>query len=90
MAGTAPADDVSDFIATGRTGRRNAVPDIRDDQQVATGDLPDVLSKLSCEDAGASTSAAGSGSAAVGGAAGGAAATTKPSDGEAAAADPSK
>ena len=47
----APGDDVSDFIASGRTGRRNALPDILDGKDVSTADLPDALLKLSCGEA---------------------------------------
>ena len=44
------AADVDDFLATGRTGRRNAMSDIHDEKcaTVATGDLPSELSKMSC------------------------------------------
>ena len=46
---TAPADATAEFIATGRTGRRNAVPDIMgNESSTSTADLPDAMSKLSC------------------------------------------
>ena len=43
-------EEVDDFIATGRVGRRNALPDILNDKHAATStaDLPDTLSKLTC------------------------------------------
>ena len=41
-------DDVTEFIASGRTGRRNALPDILGGKDVSTADLPDALDKLSC------------------------------------------
>lgn len=39
-----------DFIQTGRTGRRNAVPDILTDKssKVSAADLPAELEKLTC------------------------------------------
>ncbi len=45
---TSPAFD--DFLQTGRTGRRNALPDIHDDDNASinTASLPDSLQKLSC------------------------------------------
>ena len=44
---TSPAFD--DFLQTGRTGRRNAMPDIHgEDAAVSTASLPDSLQKLSC------------------------------------------
>ncbi|KAL4218112.1 hypothetical protein ACF0H5_022848 [Mactra antiquata] len=43
---------VEDFIATGRTGRRNAMPDILDSQVagVSTGGLAEGMQKLNCSD----------------------------------------
>lgn len=43
---------VEDFIATGRTGRRNAMPDILDSQHasVSTGGLAEGMEKLNCSD----------------------------------------
>ena len=43
-------EEVDDFIATGRVGRRNALPDILNDKHAgtSTADLPDTLSKLTC------------------------------------------
>ncbi|XP_066954665.1 uncharacterized protein [Macrobrachium rosenbergii] len=42
-------DATSEFIATGRTGRRNAMPDILSSHAAtSTGDLPEALAKLSC------------------------------------------
>ncbi|XP_066563633.1 cAMP-dependent protein kinase inhibitor beta [Amia ocellicauda] len=44
---------VTDFAATGRTGRRNALPDILGSPAGAgTSDLPDKLSELSVSDDG--------------------------------------
>nr|KAG5686514.1 hypothetical protein BaRGS_031331 [Batillaria attramentaria] len=39
-----------EFLATGRTGRRNALPDISDElaAYTSTGDLPLDMAKLSC------------------------------------------
>ncbi|KAL7646241.1 UNVERIFIED_CONTAM: hypothetical protein RMT77_003150 [Armadillidium vulgare] len=47
---TGDGNDTEQFIATGRTGRRNAVPDIHDEAvaTTSTADLPDVLQKLTC------------------------------------------
>lgn len=46
---TTPAFD--DFLQTGRTGRRNALPDIHSEKAaVSTASLPDSLQKLSCSD----------------------------------------
>ncbi len=41
---------VDEFIATGRAGRRNALPDVLSEKHGATStaELPDSLSKLSC------------------------------------------
>ena len=41
---------LEEFIATGRTGRRNAMPDILDSQKaaVSTGGLPFDMEKLNC------------------------------------------
>ena len=41
---------LEDFIATGRTGRRNAMPDILDSQKasVGTGSLQFDMEKLNC------------------------------------------
>lgn len=41
---------VEDFIASGRTGRRNAMPDILDSQRagVGTGGLAEGMEKLNC------------------------------------------
>lgn len=43
---------MEDFIATGRTGRRNAMPDILDSEKaaVSTGGLPFEMEKLNCSD----------------------------------------
>lgn len=43
-------NETEQFIATGRTGRRNAVPDILDSAITTTSaaDLPEALQKLSC------------------------------------------
>ncbi|XP_045181820.1 cAMP-dependent protein kinase inhibitor alpha-like [Mercenaria mercenaria] len=43
---------VEDFIASGRTGRRNAMPDILDSQHAAvgTGGLAEGMEKLNCSD----------------------------------------
>lgn len=44
---TSPAFD--DFLQTGRTGRRNALPDIHEENAtVSTASLPESLQKLSC------------------------------------------
>ncbi|KAG8195334.1 hypothetical protein JTE90_001354 [Oedothorax gibbosus] len=46
---TSPAFD--DFLQTGRTGRRNAMPDIRgENAAISTASLPDSLEKLTCSD----------------------------------------
>ncbi len=41
---------LEDFIASGRTGRRNALPDILDNKNAATNtaDLPLQMQKLQC------------------------------------------
>jgi len=47
---TNPSDaELEGFVATGRTGRRNALPDILDDNvtKTSTADLPEGLDKLS-------------------------------------------
>lgn len=49
QAATSPAFD--DFLQSGRTGRRNALPDIRENAAVSTASLPDSLGKLTCSDA---------------------------------------
>ncbi|GFS51774.1 cAMP-dependent protein kinase inhibitor gamma [Nephila pilipes] len=55
---TSPAFD--DFLQTGRTGRRNAMPDIRaDNAAISTASLPDSLQKLSCSDLQMDTSCSG-------------------------------
>ncbi|KAK3576920.1 hypothetical protein CHS0354_017598 [Potamilus streckersoni] len=43
---------LQDFLATGRTGRRNALPDILDEQKASinTGSLAFDMNKLSCSD----------------------------------------
>lgn len=43
---------LEDFVNTGRTGRRNAVPDILDEKtaSVSTGGLPFDMEKLNCSD----------------------------------------
>lgn len=43
---------LDEFIASGRTGRRNALPDIRDEKLAATdtSSLPNDLAKLQCRD----------------------------------------
>ncbi|KAL1449898.1 hypothetical protein WDU94_002370 [Cyamophila willieti] len=50
--------DISkDFLTTGRTGRRNALPDILgENARTSVADLPDQLGALSTSDDGASTS----------------------------------
>ncbi|MPC62512.1 hypothetical protein E2C01_056597 [Portunus trituberculatus] len=49
MEGDGVGDATSEFIATGRTGRRNAMPDILSDHAATTtADLPEALDKLSC------------------------------------------
>ncbi|XP_064597290.1 cAMP-dependent protein kinase inhibitor gamma-like [Liolophura sinensis] len=47
------AANLNEFINTGRTGRRNAVPDILDDKlsKVGTGNLAFDMEKLQCSDA---------------------------------------
>ncbi|XP_054156510.1 cAMP-dependent protein kinase inhibitor alpha-like [Oppia nitens] len=42
------AESVDDFLNTGRTGRRNAMPDILEEKscQLSTSDLPQELEKL--------------------------------------------
>lgn len=44
------ANNLDDFMQTGRTGRRNAVPDIENDKDktLGTGDLQLQMDKLSC------------------------------------------
>jgi hypothetical protein len=44
------ANNLDDFLQTGRTGRRNAVPDIEGDKDkdFGTGDLPLQMNQLSC------------------------------------------
>ncbi|XP_015904265.1 cAMP-dependent protein kinase inhibitor gamma [Parasteatoda tepidariorum] len=60
-AATSPAFD--DFLQTGRTGRRNAMPDIRaEGAAVSTASLPDSLQKLSCSDLQMDGSCGGEGS----------------------------
>ena len=58
-------EHLEDFLNTGRTGRRNAVPDLVDDRNAAvtTADLPGALEKLSC---GEGTSSASSSSSSCG------------------------
>ena len=47
--GGSQPDATAEFVATGRTGRRNAVPDITNKGgNTSTADLPDAMSKLSC------------------------------------------
>lgn len=47
--GDGPGDATSEFIASGRTGRRNAMPDIlHEHAATTTADLPEALEKLSC------------------------------------------
>lgn len=42
-----------DFLNSGRTGRRNAIPDIYCPQsRVSTAELPTNFARLSCEDSG--------------------------------------
>ena len=43
-------EEVDDFIASGRVGRRNALPDILDEKhaETSTASLPETLAKLSC------------------------------------------
>ncbi|XP_022707193.1 uncharacterized protein LOC111270963 isoform X2 [Varroa jacobsoni] len=54
-------DSADGFLNSGRTGRRNALPDILDEQFTATttADLPHELDKLSCSDQGPSPSGVG-------------------------------
>lgn len=48
-AGDGQGDATSEFIASGRTGRRNAMPDILNEHAATTtADLPEALEKLSC------------------------------------------
>ncbi|KAG7159780.1 cAMP-dependent protein kinase inhibitor beta-like [Homarus americanus] len=64
-------DATTEFIATGRTGRRNALPDILSSHAAtSTADLPEALEKLSCSDSGGDGGAVGGG--ATGGSSGGA------------------
>ncbi|RWS12255.1 28S ribosomal protein S10-like protein [Dinothrombium tinctorium] len=44
--------EIEDFLQTGRTGRRNALPDIKTDKAAnfGTGDLPMEMDKLSCSE----------------------------------------
>lgn len=58
--GTAPGFDA--FLQTGRTGRRNALPDILEEgaTNVSTASLPCSFQKLSCSDPSASTNSADS------------------------------
>lgn len=47
--GDGQGDATSEFIASGRTGRRNAMPDILSEHAATTtADLPEALEKLSC------------------------------------------
>ncbi|CAN7982963.1 uncharacterized protein LOC8025090 [Ixodes scapularis] len=59
-AGGPPAFDA--FLQTGRTGRRNALPDILEEgaTNVSTASLPCSFQNLSCSDSPAGTSAGGS------------------------------
>jgi len=42
---------ITDFLTTGRTGRRNALPDILgENANASTGDLPEKLEQLSCSE----------------------------------------
>ncbi|CAG0887991.1 unnamed protein product [Cyprideis torosa] len=45
-----PCPSQEDFLSTGRTGRRNALPDIKDGSvaTTSTAELPDILGNLSC------------------------------------------
>ncbi|XP_045137711.1 cAMP-dependent protein kinase inhibitor gamma-like [Portunus trituberculatus] len=62
MEGDGVGDATSEFIATGRTGRRNAMPDILSDHAATTtADLPEALDKLSCSDSGGAAGAVGGG-----------------------------
>lgn len=57
-------DATSEFIATGRTGRRNAMPDILSSHgATSTAELPAALEKLSCSDTGGPSGAVGGSSA---------------------------
>ena len=47
-AATAGGVEVNDFIATGRTGRRNAIADIEEHATTTTAGLPQAMEKLSC------------------------------------------
>src|SRR3989442_888764 len=51
-AGTSdtPPEEIGDFLQTGRTGRRNALPDILDEKtgHASTAELPCQMEKLSC------------------------------------------
>ncbi|CAG2164760.1 unnamed protein product [Oppiella nova] len=47
-SGDTPGQSVDEFLNTGRTGRRNAMPDILEEKssQLSTSDLPNELQKL--------------------------------------------
>ncbi|XP_052763153.1 cAMP-dependent protein kinase inhibitor alpha-like isoform X1 [Mya arenaria] len=49
-----PTQSLEEFIASGRTGRRNAMPDILHSNHagVGTGGLAEDMEKLNCSDAG--------------------------------------
>lgn len=49
-SGNMTPNGFDEFLQTGRTGRRNAVPDILTEKGAATGDLPAEMEKLSCSD----------------------------------------
>ncbi|XP_076046402.1 uncharacterized protein LOC143028346 [Oratosquilla oratoria] len=64
-------DATAEFVATGRTGRRNAMPDILGEHAgTTTAELPAALEKLSCSDP-AEGAAGGSGAGAGAGGGGG-------------------
>lgn len=48
--GSSGGNETDQFVATGRTGRRNAVPDINEDKNASTStsDLPEAMEKLTC------------------------------------------
>lgn len=52
MGEVGPAAEMEEFLGSGRTGRRNALPDITDEVvgTTTTADLPLDMAKLSCAD----------------------------------------
>jgi hypothetical protein len=49
---TAPTECLTDFVRTGRTGRRNAVPDVFIDPNISvtTASITDLMFKFDCND----------------------------------------